>query len=424
MNKFIFNTMLLSMLFLLGACSAVNDPSDGDDIAKNIISNTDLEVFDGTANDQSTAIGESQGTAGIDAKAITLKVKDGTFEKSAAAVTLDSADNTAVKQISAISKSVKQAVDSILKVSDNAVVGLSTEATVDVKMSGTSTATATVTIKAVNDYMFEDKATFKTMTITLTGDNFEQSLVDESAFVVPAISISDGIAGVNSFTIPAGFATAVTDKVAVSFHNRDNEYSEKKAAIKKAMFSMNITSKQVVVSSVGDFENDDSIEVTFKPADGYKFTYGENRKVKIYFSGNFQQDFQKIVGTPFTTRSIPTISGEAGIPAIEFDNNFKPKKLSSFDFHKNDKGSFDRRQKAAIKSLNKMFKNQKLFYGLPEGVSYPTDSTVNVKIKYWNDGHAILIVTLVVQDNLYIFENGRDHMEVEIKFTGTGASIT
>ena len=185
--------------------------------------------------------------------------------------------------------------------------------------------------------------------------------------------------------------------------------------------------KGIEVSYVADFQNNgDNIEVTFKAAKGYKFRSGTSKIVKIYFSGNFTAVHQTIIEDPFTTAARGQSSGQAGMSQITFNSGFIQNGVSSFNFHPDDKGNLDGRKAAAIAGLNEMFiENNSAFGGdYPEGVRYAKNHVrikkkPNGKDDVWSDGSATLIVTFIVQDDLYIFKNGKNTREVEIRFVGT-----
>ena len=436
MKKFIFNMALLSMVFVLASCSSESlDPSDdigGDITAKTIVSNSQLAIaFNGALNDQSIAITQAQGRAGINRGVISLKVEKGAFKEDSAAISLSSSDNTGVKQMAAITNSVTQAVNAILTVKENAVVGLSTESTVEVIIKNATSSTATVTIKTVDGSTFEDKTTTKIFKINLTGRGFEIPVIDESAFSIPAIASTTGRAQIAGFTIPAGFAE-VTSKVAVNFNNKDNLTTEKFPAVKKAIESMVLpANKGIVIASVGEFQMDGhagwdasgNITVTFKAASGYKFEGASTRKVKIHFIGAFIDTQQTIDETPFTTDAINPSPGKAGVASITFGAGFKPPKSVSVSFHGSDKGNAKRN--AVIASLNKVFDDNNIYSAdYPEGVYYtPVDVRIKKKsnnVDYeWSDLNAVLIVTFRIRfHDEHIFSDGTYEKDVEFTIVG------
>ena len=422
MKKFIFNMALLSMVFVLASCSSESlDPSDdigGDITAKTIVSNSQLAIaFNGALNDQSIAITQAQGRAGINRGVISLKVEKGAFKEDSAAISLSSSDNTGVKQMAAITNSVTQAVNAILTVKENAVVGLSTESTVEVIIKNATSSTATVTIKTVDGSTFEDKTTTKIFKINLTGRGFEIPVIDESAFSIPAIASTTGRAQIAGFTIPAGFAE-VTSKVAVNFNNKDNLTTEKFLAVKKAIESMVLpANKGIVIASVGEFKMDGyagwdasgNITVTFKAASGYKFEGASTRKVKINFRGPFIDTKQTIDETAFTTTARGKASGRAGVSPIQFNKNFAVGNLPNLSFTSKVEA---KEKEEAIAGLDNMFYEEYKPFGgkLPEGVRY-NKGKGNVKIKKmpnnvdddWNDYYAWFEVTFDVADTDYVF---------------------
>ena len=257
--------------------------------------------------------------------------------------------------------------------------------------------------------------------------NSGNKIVNESEFVIPAISTVHGRAGISSFTIPEGFAD-VTSKVSVSFHNKDNEINEKKAAINEAMRNINAISKGLEVHSVGDFKMDGNadyngngnIEVTFKPAPGYKFESGSPlRKVIIHLKGAFIDTKQTIEEIPFNTTAREKKRGQAGVSSIQFDKNFKVRNIPIITFNTS---SLDAKKIEAIKGIEEMFllENKPLWgASLPEGVRYTKG---NVKIKKeangndkWGETHAWVEVTFDVNDVDYIFPGGGTRKKIDIQ---------
>ena len=257
-------------------------------------------------------------------------------------------------------------------------------------------------------------------------------IIDESAFTIPTISSAHGRAQVAKFTIPAGFAD-VTSDVSVTFNNKDNLLNEKQAAVKKAMYAINATSKGLVVDSVGAFKMDGNagwnasgnIEVVFRAAKGFKFEnpFTTTRKVIIHFTGAFIDTKQTIEEIPFATKYRGKASGRAGISSITFKHNLNTSggNIPRFEFNSSD---YATQKNEAVAGLNYMFIEENKNFGgaLPEGIKYNKN---NVKIKKqangddeWYGNYAIFEVTFDATDTDYEFAgNNKYQKTVDIKIS-------
>ena len=376
--------------------------------------NTKLATtFTGTANDKSTTINEATGTAGIASGGITINsdARGVLTSVGNTAVTFADADNTSERQISAMKNSVKKAVDAILKVSDNTVLGLSTESTVVVNLlSDAQKAEATVTLSTTGEYLFEDKRNTRTFVIVLTSLDIK-SIIDPSAFNVPATTAIQGTAGTASFTIPIGFDD-VTAKVPTYFHNKDNLlYNEKKNAITKAFESMS-TPTGVQITAVEEDIRSSKVTVTFGAKDGYKFIdSSSSKKFTIHLSGFFGDSQQTIEEPAYS------VKGFGAIPnGIHFNPGFVQKGL----VYATVRGNVNNQKIAVMQALDQMFYDASSFAPLlPEGIKYTkTSPRARVKLDskgnpmlYDNQGH--FIITLPRLDDSYIF-NQADQAKKEI----------
>ena len=378
------------------------------------ILNTQLaRTFTGAANDQSITINETTGTAGIESGGIIIASDaNGVFTSAGTAiVTLADADNTSTRQIVAMQQAVKTAVDAILNVSDNNVLGLSKESSVVVRLSGIQGAEATVTLSTTDGYLFEDNRNTKTFIIVLTRLDIV-SIIDSSAFNVPATPTSQGTAGTASFTIPVDF-NDVTIKVPTYFHNKDNLlYNEKKDAVTKTFKSMP-TPIGVEITAIEEDIHSSKVTITFGAKDGYRFIdHSPSKRFTIYLSGYFGDGTQTIEEPSYF------VPGFGVIPSgIQLDPGFVQHKRL---VHATVRGNVNNQKIAVMQALDQMFYNASIYAPLlPEGIKY-TKKTPRARVKldakgkpmlYDNQGY--FIVTLPQQDGYYIF-NQADKTKKEI----------
>ncbi len=369
-----------------------------------VILNSDLQSeFDG--NDESPNYNESPGRASIRGKEITLKVINGKFQDdNNVAVTFHGNDDTIEEQKIAIEFTVKKIIDFMLHPSLNKVKGLDGGSTVKfIEKTGDTTATATVTIKSIGGYKFEDGTTSKTFTITLNSMGFEGATL-----YVNGNAPSHTRAGLTGFIIPKDFSD-ITDKVAVKFHNLDNVFDdEKKIAIKNAMLKMNLPiGNSLKVKSVGDFQsNDNTIEVTFN----------NNEVVKIYLSGYFGDQNQEITIDAFKTDAFGSTGGYAGLPSISVRKDFTAPTLThvaGYSGRPNDDG----KKAQIIKALDAAFlQRNQVNYGddYPEGIQYYPG---NVVVKSWGELNGVFTVTFGIAtfNGPFVYPGGKGTQKMDIK---------
>ena len=368
------------------------------------IPNSDLQSeFDG--NDESPNYNEAPGSASIRGKEITLKVINGKFQDdNNVAVTFHGNDDTIEEQKIAIEFTVKKIIDFMLKPSENKVKGLDGGSTVKfIGKTGDTTATATVTIKSIGGYKFEDGTTSKKFTITLNSMGFEGATL-----YVNGNAPSQTRAGLTGFIIPKDFSD-ITDKVAVTFHNLDNVYDdEKKIAIKNAMLQMNLPKgNSLKVKSVGDFQsNDNTIEVTFN----------NNEVVKIYLSGSFGDQNQEITIDAFKTDAFVATGGHAGLPSISVGKDFTAPALTHVAGYSGSP-THDGKKTQIIGALNAAFlQRNQVNYGddYPEGIQYYPG---NVVVKSWGELNGVFTVTFGIAtfNGPFVYPGGKGTQKMDIK---------
>ena len=381
-------------------------------LTSNILNTKLASTFTGAANDKSVAINVTTGTAGINSGGITINSDaSGVFASSSPVITFATADNTPTQQISAMQNAVKKAVDAILKVSDNAVLGLFTESTVVVNRSDAQKAKATVTLSTRETYLFEDKKSTRTFVIVLTIPSVE-SIIDPTAFNVPATTAIQGTAGTASFTIPIGFDD-VTAKVPTYFHNKDNLlYDEKKNALTKAFRSMS-TPTGVQITAVEEDIRSSKVTVTFGAKDGYKFIdSSSSKKFTIHLSGFFGDSQQTIEEPAYFVKGFGVIPN-----GIQLDSGLVQ---NTRLVHATARGNVNTQKIAVMKALDQMFYDASSFAPLlPEGIKY-TKTSPRARVKLDSKGNPMLydnqgyfIITLPRLDESYIF-NQADQAKKEI----------
>ncbi len=432
----------------------------GEDIPTiiNTIYNETLNtVFDGSSNDKSLLIEKASGTAGIVANKITLTSINGVFSENLNVdVELDSSDNDATKQSKAIGNAIKIVVEDILKVEDNHIKGLSQEIEVNVTISTQTIAKGTITISPIDGFKFENNETTKTIELGITGTNFATSgIVDESAFTISAVSATHGKAGVSEFTVPSGFGNVGSSdghQIAVNFHGADNEDTEKKYAVKKAMEGIVLPkpqNSQVKISTVGEVTNDGNpsmnskakIKVTFAPLPGFKFANGDTTKtVEISLIGAFLTTKQTIDESGFVTQHRDQTYNpgygqgiiNGGVSSITFTKSSdgqliqKAGTVSSILYHGQISDTNNRKTYARNALKNMFHLENRTFRGrFPEGMKLNKADANSVVIKKkegnpneddWGELYATFIVTFIPIDESYIF-TGSDQTQrkVEIK---------
>ena len=282
--------------------------------AKIILNATLATAFDGGDNDKSATLNQASGdSAGIAAGEIVLKVNaSGVFQNdTVTALTFHANDNTLSKKESVVKNSIIKTVTPIL--TTNNVEGLS----VTIKLEDLSIAEmidknkmiATVSIKALQGYKFEDKTTVKTFEITFNSENFGDSFISEGAINIPKVDVTERKAGITAFTIPAGFKD-VNSGANATFHKTIYQTAKKKTVLKTSINAINISSvqglkiKSVSNATVNTGNTKAEITVTFEPEPGYKFKNGATTKVvKITVAGDFKTSGGTIKEIAFQTSS-------------------------------------------------------------------------------------------------------------------------
>ena len=284
----------------------------GDYFAEPIeIPNTDLDKLN---NKQSAVVTATYGTAGIAAREITISVTDGVFLADVAAnVTFHANDNDVIKRTVAMKNAVTKAVSDILKDSINAITGLNKNATVIIKNIQNGKATATVTIKANDGYIFENKRYNKTFDITLNSEDiglititnqtltntFNSSADDKSN----AITVASGTAGIpaNGITLTSqnGNFNAITTNV--TFNSTDSSAGKQNEAIlfsvRKAVNEIlknqgniitGLNPNALVLVTITDGTDTATATATINTVDGYQFEDKTTTKeIKVTLNGNF-----------------------------------------------------------------------------------------------------------------------------------------
>ena len=383
-------------------------------------------AFNGGTDDQSANTDPNTSNAGIAKGMITLKYSSPNFDPdNAVSVTFHADHITFQQQENAIESSVKAIMK--LMIENNTVTGLSQTVTVtDIVRKDIKTVTATVNIMTSNGYLFEDNTNSKAFKITLQSEGFAPLSISLDSFEVPATNNIGGKAGVALFIIPDGFAH-VTIPVAVTFHAADNTIDAQNKAIKRSMKEMQLLNKEgIVVSSVGDYNTNKTIEVTFSPKPGYKFDGADSKTVRISLKGDFADvvDRYKIVETPFTLSGLSPIRGRAGIPTLRFQSGFRePATVQCMSWHSSDKGNA--RKGAALRALDKMLTENNSSYpdsDYPFAVEYKKGS---VRFKQdadgdmWWDNAAHFQADLTVDDNNYYFPNGTRNRTITFRLLCT-----
>ena len=212
-------------------------------VAPTIIPNEALTtVFN---NDQSVNIDAAAGMAGIATGEITVHVTEGVFSPDTEAnITFDLSDDDGGKQLVAMKNAVTNAVSRILKHSDNVVDGLNTDATVDVKINIGDTATATVTIRANDGFIFQNGKSKKTFEITLKSTAIDLTIILDATLrnqfdgtnddLNTALNATSGNAGFIAGQIAvkySGTAFEADTNAAVTFAAADNSNTKQRAAL-------------------------------------------------------------------------------------------------------------------------------------------------------------------------------------------------
>ena len=394
------------------------------------IFNTKLAtVFDGSANDKSKAINASWGSnAGFAADAIVVHFTgtafiDGTVND----VTFHDKDTEFGRQETVIKASAYKVINNILNITENSVVGLAGNITKeDITIARGADHTkiiATVKINADAGYIFEDLNTFKTFKITFKSNKLEKIVISEGAINVAAINVAPQKAGINAFTIPAGFKPVLVSENA-KFDNVDSTEAGKANALNAAMREMvaDVTGATTAINglAINLAKTSATFKITFTPKENYKFKSGATKVVTVTVYGNFADGVQLINEIPFDTYQHTFAKpGQALIPArdgkgaISFGANFKQMSTPKVSFDDSDKGNDDRKKAAIIKALDILFlkSNTANNEDLPVGTVYHEG---NVTLKTWNASTGKFTVRIDRFDGFKFSDDTLTHKNIEV----------